>query len=633
MLQQVRGALRNIVAYFIIALLVLAFAAWGVPELRHFTQRAPVHVGPIAIGNQEIVREFDRTLNAERASGGKTLTREEALAAGLDDKVVANLTLIKLLEHDADRMGLKMPRSAVVDFIKTDDMFKNPVSKAFDRQRFEQILSQNELSEARFEELLRSDLLRRMMFESIEPGPSAPKALQRALILREIEQRQVSYLVITPDMAGPPPQPTPQVLQAYYEKNKARFKTPEYRTFTAALLRTEDFAAKVEVPEAELQRAYEANKERLYETPEKRTFYQVTFDKTADAEAAVAALRSGKPMGNIAAERGLTLAAVTFADTARKDVLDPKVADAVFAPTLQPGGVADAVKGMFGYTVVQLAGVTPSSVKPFEAVREEIRLDLARSEARKKMIETVSKLEEERDTGSGLAEAAKKVGVAVQSFGPVDDKSFSPDAVVIDKIPGPVLAQAFRLDEGAESEATELPDGAGYFFATVDAVQAPAFRPYAAVAAEVDRGWRSEQARARVAALAKKVKDAVAAGKTLEAEGTALNRAALSAILSQGGPGNEAVSPQFQKALFKADKGATLSAPALLGDAEVVAQVRDIGFARDRVTSADEAQFSMMLSENMNRELADAYVESVKKDVGVRVDKAALDALFAEETQ
>ena len=50
-----------------------------------------------------------------------------------------------------------------------------------------------------------------------------------------------------------------------YEKNKARFKTPEYRTFTAAVLLSEDFAAKVVVPEAELQRAYEANKERLYE--------------------------------------------------------------------------------------------------------------------------------------------------------------------------------------------------------------------------------------------------------------------------------------------------------------------------------------------------------------------------------
>ena len=633
MLKQVRGALKGIVAWFVIALLVLAFAAWGVPELRSFTRKDPVRVGDIGVSQQEIVDEFNRAANTQRTPDGKAMTRDEALAAGVKDEVLRRLTLVTLLDGEAERMGLKLTRAEVAKFIRTDEMFQNPVTKAFDRERLNQILSQNQLSEQRLEELLRSDLLRQMLFESIEPGPSAPKAMVRNLILHEIEQRRIGYLVVTPDLAGPAAAPTPAALQAFYDKNKDRFKTPEYRTFTAVLIRAEDFAARVAVSEDEMRRTYDATKARLFETPEKRTFYLVTFDKEDAAAAAAAAVRAGRPMEAIARDRGLTLAAVTFTDTSRKDVLDPKVAEAIFAPALQPGGIVGPVKGQLGFAVAQLAGVTPATTQPFEEVRDQIRAEIAKSGARKALIEAVSKFEESRDTGETLAASAQKIGAAPQTFGPVDDKSFAPGGAIVDKIPGVVLAEAFKLDEGSESTVIELPDNGGYAYLTVDAVQPEAVRPYKDVAGAVEALWRADEVRARLSKKAKAIKDAVAGGKTLEAEAAALGRAAFENVFARSGPGNEAISPEFLKALFKASKGAAISAPVTIGDAEVVAVVRDIGFARERIGPGDEAQFSTFLDANMNREFAEAYVEAVKKDVGVRIDQAAVDALFVDQPQ
>lgn len=50
--------------------------------------------------------------------------------------------------------------------------------------------------------------------------------------------------------------------------------------------------------------------------------------------------------------------------------LVPKFADAAWA--LKPGGVSDVVRTRFGFHIIRLNELTPSTVKPFEAVKAEI---------------------------------------------------------------------------------------------------------------------------------------------------------------------------------------------------------------------------------------------------------------------
>lgn len=630
MLKQVRGALKGIAMWFVILLLVLAFALWQVPAISQFTQQSPVQIGKQGVTPQQIVDEFNRVVNTRRTEDGRPISRDEALNEGVDDQVVERLATFSLLDQEAKRIGLSLPGAEVVKFLKTDEQFKNPSTGEFDEETLQTILRNNQLSETRLKELLHSDLVRRMLIESVAAGPAAPKSFLRTLILHEIEQRQIAFVVITDEMAGVPATPNQKQLTDYYEAHKESFKAPEYRSFSAVVMKAEDFRAAARIEEADIVKTYEAVKQRLYVTPEKRTFYQATYDDEARARAAVAGLREGKPFENVATERGLTLAAVTFTDTPRSDILDPNVAAATFSPDLQPGAVADPVKGSFGWTVLQLVAVSPGSTRPIEDVRDEIIAELTKEDGRKAMLDAIEKFETARDGGGGLVEAAASAGLTAKKFGPVDSASIAPGGVIIADIPGAMLNEAFTLEEGAESEALELPDNGGYYFVQTEQVTPAAVRPFKDVAESVEAKWRGEETTKRIAAAAEAFKNEIAKGITMEQAASARGRAPIVISVARRGQ-SDVMSESFVKALYDAEKGAVLSAPVAIGAGAVVAQVRAIDFAHERVTPADEAGFARFLDNQISEELTNAYVESLKKDYGVRINQAAVDKLFSDQ--
>ncbi|MEX0645625.1 MAG: SurA N-terminal domain-containing protein [Parvularculaceae bacterium] len=629
MLKQVRSGLKTVGAWFVIVLLVLAFALWGVPELRNFTQRTPVSVGKVGFSQSQILSEYNRQMDYRRRAEDGKYSREQALADGLPDQVVDIIVTRSVLEQEAAKMGLAMPRSVIADYLKTNEQFRNPQSGEFDGTVLQQILDYNGWTASYFEALLRGDRLREQIVSSVSAGAPAPASLARGLLMRQIEARRVGYLTMTDDMAGAPEAPTPDGLNAYYEENKSAFMAPEYRTFTAVMLRLADFREGIEAPEEELRKIYGATKTRLYEVPERRTIYQVTYDAEAPAQAAAAALRQGKPFESVAEERGLTLEAVTLTEVKKTDIVDPNVAEANFASDLAEGAVIGPVKGVFGWTVAQIAAVIAPETQEFEEVRAAIAAQFTEQDARKRLFEVVEAIEESRDTGAPLAAAAQTAGATPVQFGPVDSFSFAPGGAIIADIPGDVLGEAFKLSEGEESEARELGDGEGYFFVQINEVTPPALRPYEDVSEDVDRRWRSEERNRRIAAAVKQVTDAVAAGSTFEEAAAPFNRAILALDIVR-----ESTESAFSQALidqiFKTDKGAVVSGASALGEAQVIVEVREIGFRQELVSPGYEAAWLQRLSFELNEELFEAYIEALRQEYGVKADPDLLAQLFNE---
>lgn len=628
MLKQIRGGLKSAGAWLGVALLVPAFALWGVPELRDFVQRPLLKVGKTDISTAQLQSEYTRAFERRREEAGGKFTPEEARAQKLGDQVVDGIATRTLLEIEAEKLGLVMPDSLVANYLKTNDAFKNPATGKFDETVLQNILRTNNLSVPEFERLIKKDLLRGQLVAGISAGGSAPAELSEGLLLREAEIRRVGYLTITEDMAGPAKSPTADELKAYYEGHGAEFQSPEYRTFTAILLRPEDFASGVEVPEDEMKRAYETNKARVFEQPEKRTLYQLTYDAEDAANAAVAALKGGKPFETVAKDKGMTLAAATLTEVRKKDILDPKVGEAVFAPDAAEGAIIGPVKGTFGWTVAQVAGIKAPETKSYEDARPEILKQYLAAETKKKVFDAVEALENARDTGAILADAAKKAGVTAKSFGPVDSFSFAPGGAIVPDIPGDVLKEAFQLAEGDESEAIQL-DGGGYFFVQVDEVRPTAAIPFDEVKSEVEAKWRAEERRLRIEKAAETAMATIKSGKTLADVAAGMNRAALEVVIKRGGE-NPAFAPDFVEKIFAADKGAVLAGAAGSGDARTLAEVREVKFIRNQISAVEESSFRRMFGYQLNQEYVEAYIEALREDYGVKADKERLAQLFSE---
>jgi peptidyl-prolyl cis-trans isomerase D len=482
------------------------------------------------------------------------------------------------------------------------------------------------LTVKQFESLMKEDLLRSQLVTALTVGAQAPAAMARGIILRDSERRRVAYLTITDALAGAAATPTAEDLKAYYEANSSKFMAPEYRTFTVASVPLKDFVKPAS--EEELRKAYDAAKARVYDQPEKRTLYQLTYDSESAAQAAIAALNQGKPFEAVASEKGGSLSQATLTEVGVKDMLDPTVAAAAFSPDLIAGGVAGPIKSLFGWTVVQVAAVIPPSTKSFEEVREELAQNFGQQDARKKMLEKIDQLEEARDTGSGLASAAEQAGIILSRFGPVDSNSMASGGFIIPDVPAEVLAAAFKIQEGEESEAEALAADAGYFFVQVEDVTPPAVMPFDVVANDVENRWRADERSERIAVKVKAVKDELAKGATLEQEAAKVDRAVLEAVLTRNSE-SDAFSAALKDELFKSAPSVVLSGPAGLGSAQTVAVVREIAF---NVPQAQQqvAGYAPYLAYQLTQEQLEAYVDALREDYRVRTDQNAVAQLFSE---
>lgn len=627
MLRQIRGTLKNVFALFIILLLILAFAAWGVPEIRQFTQNNAIRVGGEGVSALEVQKEFDRFVTNRRLASEGEFDREAAIAAGVHNQIVQSMATQSALRQEAAKMGLLITRDKVRDFLQSNEQFKNPRTGKFDNEALNGIMRQYNYTVREFEDRIQSDLLRNQLMSAIGAGGPAPKAFVDSLVLRETETRTISYMTVTDDLAGPAPAATPEALKAYYEKNSSQFMAPELRTFSAVTLKNSDYADGEEASEEDLRKTYEATRSR-YETPERRTIYQITYDDEAKAKAAAEDLKSGKPFESLAVDNGQTLADVTFADITKRDLVDPKVADAAFAAK-EAGAVVGPIKGVFGHTLAQIASISPESVRPFEEVRAEIEAEAASKDSRKRLFDAIEEVESARDTGASLADAAQKAGVSATEFGPVDSYSFGKGGEIIAGVPGEVLKAAFSLDEGEESEAIEFADKSGYFFVSVTEITPPAVIPYETVAAEVEAKWRAAERSARITAAVKSLREEMAKGKSLKEAAASLNRAPITEAVTRRSAGQTFSEPLLEQ-IFSASKGETISGPAIMGDAELVITVDAISFDVARVRPDEVAMFSQFIGSQLGQELVDAYAAAVRDDYGVKVNEAQIDALFAE---
>lgn len=630
MLNQVRGALRGAVAWVFVILLIAAFSLFGLPSMTTLFSNSAVKVGGETFSQQYVSREFDQTFQqAVRESGGD-YTREQAIAGGMPQQVVESIATKSALSQYAEKMNLAIPRAAIADFISQIDTFRNPATGEVDRQTLEAILMQNGLTVGDFERMLRDDLTRSQLIEALATSTPAPRAFMEPMILRETERRRIAYITVTDEMAGVAAEPTPDDLQTFYEGNAGLFTAPEYRTFDMLVLRNADFRQDLAAPEEEMRRLYEAGKDRLYATPERRTVYQLTYETEAEAQAAAAELKQGESFEALAAEKGMSLDAATFADARKRDLLDPAVADAAFADGVEAGATLDPVRSLFGWTVVQVADVTPGESRSFEEVRPELEEAYLENDVRNRMQDAIDAIEEARDTGADLSEAAEEAGFEVETVGPVDRLSFAPGGAIVDKVPGEVLAEAFILNEGEQSEVMRLSGDAGYFFAALREIRAPALKPYDEVEDEVMRRWRDRERRDRIAGAVASIKEQVAAGKSFEEVAGEFGRAPIELVIDRRFQ-NDIVNQDFNDAIFFAGLDSLVSSNVGASGAQAVAEVREIGFQPGSIPPAAREQLSSLVGRQVDQEMIEAFVLAIRDDYGVKINQSQIDAIFSDQ--
>src|SRR5207237_3957245 len=100
-------------------------------------------------------------------------------------------------------------------------------------------------------------------------GTKVPDTYMQALHAFQSETHKLSYVVLTPALAGTIAEPTGDDLNKYFEAHKADYKAPEYRALTVMQMAPKDLAKPADVSDDDAKKAYDSQAQR-WTTPERR---------------------------------------------------------------------------------------------------------------------------------------------------------------------------------------------------------------------------------------------------------------------------------------------------------------------------------------------------------------------------
>lgn len=605
MLSATRQFAKSWVAAVLIGLLVISFAIFGINDVfkGNFTNDVVV-AGSRSVSGPDFKREFDNFRKNAEQQAKRPVTIEEAVKAGLDRRLLDEIATRESFGEMLSKIGVRPSDRLMESELRKIPAFFNPVSGAFDKALYQQRLAENGLTPARFEMMMRDQIAEQHTASAMVNGLRVPRAYSALGAIYEMEGRDIGYFVLDPRTVPQPAQPTDAQLEAFMKENAARLTRPEFRVLTIVAFTPAMVAANLPLDEAEIQKRFDFRKDTL-SRPETRSLVQIPVKDAATAQSVAARLGKGEDAAAIAKSLGVEV--ITYADKPQSAVADKRVGAAAFA--LKDGQVS-AVQGDLGSAVVKVTKIAPGQAVTLEQVRPQIEAELRKDAAAEKVYALSQAYDDARSEGANLVDAAKKAGVPTFTVGPVTAQGQGQQGQPVGGVNEKILAAAYALPQGGESEVQELGNGE-YFAVRVDRVIPKSLPPLAEVKPQLARFWMMRELvkslQAKADALAARVKkgealDAVAASAGAKvvhvtnldrqnaAQSTALSRDALiKAFGAKPGDVFTAEHTQFGLIVGKLEAVRAPSGPNLARITEDVRPQVTMALFRDLGTSARNA--------------------------------------------
>jgi peptidyl-prolyl cis-trans isomerase D len=369
----------------LLGLVALSMITYLIPGAG-LTQKSPDQV--VAEVNKEPITVRDVQVQLQQIMRNKSVPPEmiQIYLPQLIDQMITE----RAVAYQAKRMGFEVTDADTARAIRSvlAQLFPNG---EFNKQVYEQFLSQQGLTITEFEDNIRKNLLllklRNIPLEGVVVNPND--------IAQEYHRRndkaKVEFVSFDPTEFKSKVTVTPAEEQSYFNANRTAFKSNEKRSFNLLIGDEAKIAASIETPEAVLRTAYETNKEkyRVQDRVKVRHILIKTMDKPKDQVSKLEAkandlLKQIKSGGDFAA-----LAKKNSEDpgsAAKGGDLDWIVRGQTVKPfeeaafSLKPKEISNLIKTEYGYHIIQVMDKEQGRLKPFEEVKTDLTSDLKRQQ-------------------------------------------------------------------------------------------------------------------------------------------------------------------------------------------------------------------------------------------------------------
>ncbi|OBZ94136.1 peptidylprolyl isomerase [Pararhizobium polonicum] len=630
MLEFLRKGAQTWVVKGLLVLLVLSFGVWGVStSLVPGSSDAVVTVGDIKVSPSDFRLAYERQVAQLSRQFGTRLSREQAKAFGVEAQVYSQLVAGATLDQLSENMNLGLSQDRLATLISEDPAFKG-VNGQFDRTTFSSVLRNAGLREQDYISNRSQVAVRSQVVEALSDGYTPPKVLADALRQYRNQTRTIDYLLLSNANVDPVKAPSDEVLQPWFESHKAEYRAPEFRKISYVKLEPADIADPASVTEDELRADYEKRK-NSFSTPATRTVEQLSFPSRADADAAAVKLSTGTSFDALVTASGKTASDVLLGDFTRDRMPDAKLGDAAFA-VIADGQTTPVIDGAFGPVILRITNIKPETVRAYDDVKDELRQELALTNAGNEIMSIHDKFEDARVSGASMKEAADQTNLKLVVLNAVDARGNDANGEAIAGIPEArsLLQEAFKAEVGGETLPVNLGRD-GYVWFDVDEVTPSRDRTLDEAREKVVSDWTAEQQRNELAAKAVELKARVEKGETLAAIAAELGIAVETKSGLRRAAEDAALSPAAVSAAFGGANGLVANAAGIGGEGQILLKVTEVddnnpGDALDN----DDRQINA-IAQASGDDILDQMVSELQKGYGVTINQQLAELALSQQ--
>lgn len=415
----------------ILALIILPFAFWGVSS--YDKKAGPAEV--VATVNDTIItqQELDRALRQQQDEMRKQL------GANFDSKIFDNPAMKRSVLENLIAQRLLVVQAKSVGLVVTDDQIAQLISGIeafqeggkFDKKRYESVLTNQNMSSAKFEARVRDELLGQQIRDAYMNNGFASDSVASKVISLNEQQRVVNVSPVSLQSFLSQAKVDDAALKNYYDQNQKDFQTPEQVKVEYVKFSVDGFLSRIEISKEDVRRFYDGH-QNDFGTPEERQAAHILIAVKADAaqtEQNAAKAKAEKLLQQVRSSPD------KFTELAKQNSQDPGSAaqggdlgmfgrgmmakpfeEAAFF--LKVGEISGLVKSDFGYHIIKLEAIKQSRVLPFDEAREGIVNKLRQQKATDMFAELAEKFSntvyEQSDT---LKPAADLIGAKIEQSG------------------------------------------------------------------------------------------------------------------------------------------------------------------------------------------------------------------------
>ncbi len=624
MLEQLRKGAGTWVAKIFIGLLVMSFAVWGVADIfGGYGAQSLASVGDDEIEVQDYRFAMQTEMRRISQQMGRQMTMEDARNAGIDRQVLFRLVGDAALQSHGKDLNLGVSEQYLAKRLMEEPAFRGP-SGAFEKQYFAQVLQANGMTEQNYVARQRLASIRRQLTRTMTESAVVPETLLAAVNSFENEKRVLRYITLPSAMAGKIDAPSEDDLKKYYETRKQIYRAAEVRKLALLVLDPQEMAKSIAIEPDVIETYFEANKDS-YLKPERRKVQQISFSDKAAATAAHDKLNGGAEFLAVALEQGLAEQDIDLGLVAKKDLVDPAIAEAAFG--LKKGAYSAPVEGQLTTAIVRVTDIEVPVQTPVAQAKDEIGKRLARDRAANDVLDTYDRIEDDRAGGGTLSEIAKKLSLQYTEIESIDAKGLEPSGKPA-ALPGAsdkLLEAAFEGDVGVEMDPIET-NTEGYVWIDVLKVVPERVKPFEEVRDQVLTDWTKQQTRTRLADLGKSLVERLKNGEALSAVAQSLKlNVQQSTPVSRLKPNVQIPQAAVAQA-FVLSEGEAGSAWAPDGKARLVFEVVKVE-APAPLASDSKTQISNRMAALLADDYFSQYLSGLRDAYGVTINEAKVNEI------